>query len=430
MEIQVEHHDSLTELIVHGVLDNSWADHLSRAIDDAERGRSHRLVLNLSHVTYLSSAGISTLLRAHGQFQRIHGFFAVVDPSPQVRQILKLTGLEQRLISDRETAFHQTGRSTTGSIAELASVARGEIGFELYELPAANAMRCRLWGDPANLPQAKFAKGSSRSVVFGRNTLGLGVGAFGDGFDACCDKFGEFLAVAGAVVQQPSQAGAAHDYQLLREEFIPSVEVLYGLECTGDFTHLVRFERLVENNTIDLSTLIDQCLQLTKADAMAIAVVAESAGMVGAALRRSPAAAAAHFNDESTADLFTHPEVRDWLSFSPERVFPRSLMIAAGVAQRVPGSVEHAALKPFLRPLDQAGNILGHFHASPFPYIPLKKRRLHLVPTIEALFDAAEPQGVLHLLGDFRPINGVGESQVVSGACWMAPIAEITLEAG
>ena len=59
---------------------------------------------------------------------------------------------------------------------------------------------------------------------------------------------------------------------------------------------------------------------------------------------------------------------------------------------------------------------------------PLKKRRLNLQQTIEALFDAKEPQAVLHLLSDFREISGAGESQFVSGACWIAPLAEVTVE--
>jgi anti-anti-sigma factor len=430
MEIKVELHDSLTELLVQGVLDNTWADHLDRAIGEVERGRSHRLLLNLSQVTYLSSAGISVLLKAHAQFQKIHGFFGIADPSPQVRQILKLTGLDRRLICDGDAVRHSCGTMATTSRPENRWVALGDVDFELYELRPEKPMQCRVIGDAQRLTDGPIAEESSRRVPLGRGTYGLGVGAFGSGFADCRERFGEFLSVAGTAVQQPAQSGAAPDYQLARGDFVPAVEILYGLVCTGDFAHLARFERFQESTTIGLSSLIEQCLELAKSEIIALVTVAETAGLVGASLRRSPATALTQQNAGVQADLFSHPGVREWLSFSPERVFPRSLALMVGVAARAPLNEKAAALASLLRPLDREGNYVGHFHASPFPYAPLKKRRLNLEQTIDALFDAKEPQGVLHLLGDFRPITGAGESQLVSGACWIAPLSEIVAEGG
>ncbi len=60
---------------------------------------------------------------------------------------------------------------------------------------------------------------------------------------------------------------------------------------------------------------------------LGIVMVAESAGLMGAALRRSPAiappASAAHASTthasatHASATLFTHPQIREWLSFTP-----------------------------------------------------------------------------------------------------------------
>src|SRR6478736_5254944 len=109
MEIKSVETEGLVELQVQGILDTTWADHLTAAIDEVIRGQSHRLLVNLKEVTYLSSAGISVLLKAHAQFQRFHGFFGVCDPSPHVRQVLKLTGLEKRLVCDGELARRSRG---------------------------------------------------------------------------------------------------------------------------------------------------------------------------------------------------------------------------------------------------------------------------------------------------------------------------------
>jgi len=430
LEIRLEQQDNLVEMHVSGVLDNNWSEHLAQAIDEAVRGNSHRLLVNLSGVTYLSSAGISVLLKAHAQLQRIHGFFGVCDPSPQVRQVLRLTGLEKRLICDGDAARRSTGTMLVTSQPEYRCVAHGDAEFEIYEIPAEEPLRCRVFGNPANLPLRSFDTAGSRRVPFGRSAFGLGLGAFGSGFDECRERFGEFLAVAGAAVQLPAQTGSAPDYQLAREEFVPVVEVLYGLQCVGDFRQLARFES-APGASIGLSALAEQCLDFCESGLVGLAIVAESAGLAGAALRRSPAAIvpAAVGGDEQTAgDLFSHPGVRDWISFSPERVHSRSLALVVGVAARNPIAARHSGLSPLLKPLDPAGKLVGHFHAAPFPYSPLKKRRLVLSQTIDALFEAKEPAGVLHLLGDYRPISGAGESLLISGAAWVGPIADVISE--
>jgi hypothetical protein len=144
-------------------------------------------------------------------------------------------------------------------------------------------------------------------------------------------------------------------------------------------------------------------------------MVAESAGLMGAALRRSPARAAAE-----TAP-FTFPQIREWLSFTPERVYPRSLALVVGVAVRA----EHAELTRLLRPLGSEAWPAGHFHAAAFSYRPLQKGQVDLRHTVSTLFEAETLQGVLHLVNDDRAIVGSGQSEFVRGACWVGPIADV-----
>jgi hypothetical protein len=49
---------------------------------------------------------------------------------------------------------------------------------------------------------------------------------------------------------------------------------------------------------------------------------------------------------------------------------------------------------------------------------------------VSTLFEAETLQGVLHLLSDSRDIVGVGDSEFVRGACWVAPITEIVADRG
>jgi anti-anti-sigma factor len=422
MEIKTVEAGEMLELQVFGALDSNWAEHLGKAIDEAVRNGSHRLLLNLGGVNYLSSAGISVLLKAHAQLTRIHGFFAVSNPSPQVHEVLKLTGLQKRLIGDSQTIRRSAAMLLSTVQPQFRCLTAGDVDFELYDLSPEQPLSCRMLGDPGRLPGRCFAAEDVRQVAFTPQTFGLGLGAFGNGFDDCRVRFGEFLAAGGAAVQLPAQNGSAPDYQLARDEFVPAVDVLYGAQFAGDFSQLARFVGKHDSPPVGLSTLAAECLSRSESDVVGMVIIAESAGLVGAALRQSPAMAR-QTDSEPAADQFAHPAVRDWLSFAPERVHPRSLALVVGVAARVPCQNGDSRLSAFLRPLSAEGDVAGHFHAAVFSYRPLKKRRLDLVPTVGALFESEHVAGVLHLLGDFRELNGAGESAFVSGACWVAPVA-------
>src|SRR5262249_43921019 len=77
MEIETAREGGFVELRVRGMLDSTWAQHLSSAVDDVVRAGAHRVLVDLAGVTYLSSAGIShssifrrKLLRSRGSSGR------------------------------------------------------------------------------------------------------------------------------------------------------------------------------------------------------------------------------------------------------------------------------------------------------------------------------------------------------------------------
>jgi hypothetical protein len=142
---------------------------------------------------------------------------------------------------------------------------------------------------------------------------------------------------------------------------------------------------------------------------------------VGAQLRQLPRAS------DSSADHFSLPAIREWLSFSAERIHRHNLALIVGVAAREPVDPQ-SPLHALLRPLGSESSPWGHFHAGVFPYRPLKKRTLELEPSVSSLFESGSIEDVLHLLCDDRPISGSGESELLSGACWIGPIEEVTTE--
>jgi anti-anti-sigma factor len=406
MEIRKVQQKDGVELVATGRLDEYWSSHLASVIDETIRGGAHRLRLNMAGVTYLSSAGIRILLQYYKQLQEIQGSFAVTEPSAFVRKILDMTRLSGILIREPVAAGAPptVAPRRTGRMIE-----RGGALFEVLDYAAGGSFQCSVVGDPARLEHGGFAEADLHKVSFPEGALGLGLGAFGSDFADCRNRFGEFLAVAGSAAYLPTDGSNVPDYLLSAGSFVPEVNVLYGIVCEGQFASLARFEAGKDTRGVKLSAVVESALEIAGADSAALVVVAEAAGLVGAALRQSPAKEKA-----MAAAIFGHPEIRNWISFTAEPAYAGSVCLLAGIVARGP--------QPRLASIIRGSS---HLHAAAFHYRPIQKGEIDLRSTVKSLFETQGLQGVLHLLHDRREASGAGETELIRGAAWVGPIAEV-----
>jgi len=409
MEIVTQQNGDLLDVKVKGRLDNNWTEHLRRNLEEMVRAGAHDIRLNLSEISFVSSAGVGLLVQCHTKLKGIGGSFVVTNPSERVRHVLELCKLSPILLTEVKPAAPAVHR------AEVRKFSSSVGSFEVTECSSGTTMTCQRIGDPNLLRGCRFTEGDCRLLAFPPSVFGLGLGAFGEGFDDAQARFGEFLAVGGAAAYLPTDGTNVPDFMVASGELVPELNVLYGLSCEAGFTHLMRFETSRAESPISLSDVLRTGLDVVGAPTIGLVMLAESAGLVGASLRRSPAAAAT-----SKDAPFQYPEIRSWLSFSAERLYSRSLALVAGFAS----TTECPSLSAFLRPLSNDG-MSGHFHAAAFSYRPLKKGSLDLTTTVQALFEHETLQGVLHLLGDYRATAGAHQSEFVRGACWVGAAAEI-----
>ena len=332
----------------------------------------------------------------------------IVEPSPPVEKILGISGLTQ-LLSTPSAAQEEV----EGTQDHARKVERQGVQYEVYNEAPGETLEVRIVGDPELLRGCRFGDEQSTTIPFPEKGFALGLGAIGSDFASCRERFGEFLTVSGAVAYLPTDGTNTPDYLVSAGSSVPDISVLYGLECRGNFSHLARFETTSDHGATTLSGLADSCLVIADTDMAGMVVVAESNGLMGAALRRSPAVPA----DQSAP--FSFPEIREWLSFTPERVFTRSVTLLVGVAQRE----GEGGLNSMVRPLGGGSTVSGHFHAAVFTYGPLQRGRIELRAVVAKLFETERLQTVLHLLNDDRSIVGVGQSEFTRGACWIGPLS-------
>ena len=425
MEISRRYSRDTVELSVAGRLDGYWSDHLASALDEEIRLGRHHLLLDLSEVVFLSSAGIGALVKSYNDLDSIQGSLSIWKASERVRNVIEICGLDQMLLA-KEDILQVDKRVQSSTSSLVRHVERAEASFDVYALAAEAGLTCRILGDATLIEGCRFSKESCYSMNFPDSSFAIGLGALGENFDECRSRFGEFIAVAGAVAYQPTDGTNVPDHLVTAGKSLSHVQVCYGIACeelaAGPFSMLLRFQA-GQGGPVSLTELVDSCLEIAEAPRLGIVMVAEAAGLVGASLRRSPAQA------KEEPGPFEFPQVREWLSFTAERTHTRSMTLVAGVALRD----EAAVMAPVVRPLNSslpnsAGSINGHFHAAAFSYHPLQNGKIDLKTTVRKLFEREDVDDVVHLLTDDRVIAGAGESEFIRGACWIGPIREIANE--
>lgn len=439
MDISIERRETVltasreraVELVVQGRIDAESGAELEHAVAEELRGGRHIIRLDCTDVSFLSSAGIRVLYNVHRAAKIAGGTCLIGAASEPVARVLEMTRLAAML---RESPG-ETGESSNAAGGGLETAAIPPVSAESAGVAPAAVIR----GAPADRrvgrillvglepsgsdPLTADVVGTSDVALAGRMTetpprpvprhaFGLGLAGLADDVPLA-DIAGEMLAACGAVFHRPPHPFAAVDYSLGEGSHVPTVRLASGLLWEGLPRGRAGFEPADDEPAVRFDELAAALLETTEATCLALVVVAEVHGLVGAELIRPLT--------EATSE--DHPLSRDpavaarWLSFSREPVHARHTAVIVGVVAR-----EHhvGPLAGFVRPLGHVGPA-GHAHAAVFPQRPIRRGVVDLAATIADLA-ASEPQAVMHLLGDPQPVLGSGQSELVRGCCWFAPL--------
>lgn len=406
MQIETNDRDGWLEVRVSGRLDSFWIERLASDLDECVRNGSHHIRLNMADVPYMSSAGIRVLLATHKQLKTINGSFAVIEPSEQVEALLKLSGLEMLMAVHEVQAVQEEPQTEKPEQMQI-----GTLTLQIYRVGPDRGLNCRLVGDPGKLDIGGWKAEDVTTLSIPKNMFALGLCAFGESFEDARLRFGDFLAAGGAVASLPTDGSGTPDCLFASGPYVPGVQVLYAAIGKADFPLLVRFEA-EKAESIPLSLLVQAALKITGRNAVGLVMIVESAGLIGAALRHLPAL-------KKSEELFKHPGIRQWLTFSPEHVHARNSVLVTGIAAAGP-----TKLAPILRPLGRDAWPASHFHAVTFSFRPLLNGIIDLNDSVAALFETGAPQNLLRLVTDNRDISGTGESEFTRGAMWVGGIEE------
>ena len=421
MNISTSQEGGVAVVRLAGRLDGEGALQMSESLDRLLREGRRAVVLDMSGVTYLSSPGTLALQQAHQEYAAARGDLRVAVPSTEAADALGRADLLSKLLTV-EALETQVQGITPGLAADrtrddwrvpTALATRGTYEVSTHH-PGAE-LQCRVHGRPDPTVRNWIDSSDYRGFDLPEGTFAVGVGALADNREQAAPRLGEIVAAAGTAAHLPTAGSEVPDFDIGLGGRAPKAQLVSGLVCDGSFSLLKRFSSPSEHEPIPLSELAHLALDGASSDTAGVVMVAETTGLVGAWLRRSPGIV--------LFSMYLDVQgIRDWLGTTPQPVHPGTTVLVAGVVSRRPDP----ALAPHLRPVAAGTDLLGHFHAVVFSYRPVPQRTVVLRTLLTRLYAQQRVRAVLHLFGDDRGTAGAGESGFRRGLCWTGPITRVT----
>ena len=99
------------EIRISGFLDAHTVDAFEQAMERLLSESYNKYIIDLSELSYISSAGIAALMLFLQQVRRREGDLVLMQPMPKVRKVLDLLGFTQifKIVPDREAARKALG---------------------------------------------------------------------------------------------------------------------------------------------------------------------------------------------------------------------------------------------------------------------------------------------------------------------------------
>jgi anti-anti-sigma factor len=381
---------------MRGRLDSLTADEAQSALKQLVEAGQRSLVVDLTDLHYISSAGLRVFILIQKLLAKVGGRVIIFQAPEAVRQIFQLSGFLALfdLVAGPEGLAALGLDEGVGAVSSRLEI--DGIVLEVIEQPGPGS-RLAAHGSQDKLNRAAYTEADMVPVPAGQGLFGAGLGCCGESFEECRNFFGEALIIDGSLFYQPAVPRGRVDFMLnLQPEGGVDYKFLNAFSFHGPFQTLLAFDS--PDGLTDLARLTAALGQIMPVPAMGLVLLAESKGLWGMNLRRSPVID--HQPDQGR-DIF-HPDIfREWMNFPVEPADAGHIFVGVGVAV-ADRDLAPAGVLPWL-PADAD----LHVHAAVFGKGPLDKRPERLGGELRRVITELEALKVQHLLGRSRVASGL-----------------------
>lgn len=437
MNINSERIDGVLVVAPEGRLDAYGALALDEALDDIIQEKDSFIVFNMDSVSYLSSGGIRSLLRAERIMRDRGGQISLCNVNPYPMEVLKMAGFDQIF------SFHHTMEDAMEYplVPENSAVDWGQllkyddehVLLTILEVSQDTAA-LKIVGDISKVLYAQLGVEDIYSRKFSDTEYSIGLGGLGEKIHDFMGIMGEMITIGGTMVWLPTDEHDTPDFLIpARDTGIVTIHTGFNAALDGNFHDIVMVESKKEEGfTVDeLYSAIFQMARKMRPSfkgVISVAMQEDIGEFYSSGVKISPIKKLAPKNRE----MIMHPDnIASWMNISDHPTFQGETMLGFGVGVDLESDLsrfdEEVLGSLFYMHPANIGNqkMLLHNHAVVFKHIPLEKDQ-DLDVQIRKIVKDGEFLDMRHLLDNTRLKHALIGVSYISNICFEENKKKIT----
>ena len=244
MKIAFQRCNGVVLASLQGRFDAYGAEEFAQQVQKASLAEEESLVLDLSGVEYLSSAGLRVILATYKQLNGTGGTLALAGLQPYCRNVLDFTGFAQTFpvfnTAAEAVKFYERGRSGSARQEETVQLDCGRLTIAPAE---GEAGAIEVLGDVRDVLHARITPAHLCSKRFSETEYSIGLGGLGDRLKDYFPLMGEMITVGGTMVWLPTDGHDTPDFLIPRKDAGQiTLRTVFNVVIAGGFNELMRFE--------------------------------------------------------------------------------------------------------------------------------------------------------------------------------------------
>jgi anti-anti-sigma factor len=395
-ESRITKENDMTCIVAEGRIDALSSAIIKRIFDDLILAGERILLVDMTSVHYVSSAGLRIFISAQKELKKVGGeiiFFGFTDP---VFEVFKMSGFTKlfRIVTDKADIPALLEKETDAVEAKICEM--DGMTLQYIEREAALGSLFTV-GSQDRTGDSSYTQHDVVAVKPADMTFGCGLAALGDSYDEYSHLFGESMVINNTFFFYPALKRSSVDF-LINADQNPGMtyKFLHGFGFNGDYRYLLSFQGTHE--PVTLPALLAGFFSISRANVLGVTLLAESKGFWGMHIKRVPLAGQKPANGKS---IFDSVNFTDWFDFPVEPSHVNNIVAATGIAVR-----EGTKLSP-----DKAFLVSGensfHIHGGVFDKAPLGNNIAAFDKELMRIFNDYQAHKIQHILGQSRFSGGM-----------------------
>ena len=395
-ECTITHEASFQCITAKGRIDALSASEIQKVFQQLILEGERVLLVDLSNVHYISSAGLRSFITTQKELKKVGGEMLLTGLTPQVLDVFKVSGIDKlfRTVSGPDAVGALIGANQGTAPGHVVKTDQVSIEYIEKDAPVGSLF---LIGSTDKMENVAYAEADVVPVPASQMRSGCGLAALGDSFDDYRNLFGEAMVINANFFYYPAVRHPSVDFMLnAHSDSAATYKFLHGFGINGDYRYLLSFKS--ENGSLDLASLMNAFLTVSRANLIGVTLVAESKGLWGMNIKKPPIIGQ---QLAESGSIFSSRSFPDWFDFPVEPAHSGAVVVATGVAARNPRELPQAFQHLF------SGDNLFHLHGGIFDKAPIGNNAQEFDRELTRIFNELDVFKIQHLLGQSRFTGGM-----------------------